>query len=223
MICAVSCSLGLQTWLPGKDPLNLRSKGEHHHLTLSLLPARCTGKSDVSERWMQPHKQCERAFGKYLSKFKSKSIRTFSFALHSLWALREDCGDLQGLLPNPLPWAQEMWPLSRVSRAQAQAGGLLAQPLCCSHQGRAGWGGLKPARHICCHGRYPESRNILDSHITLALVSPAKLCLAKNAPNTLKPPHLQGGSPVTVQVTCLWNLTYWVGPLRYPARQLNLY
>lgn len=102
MICAVSCSLGLQMWLPGKDPLNTK-KGGHHFLTLSLLPARCTGKPDVSERWMQPHKQCEREFGKYLSKFKSKSqpspsTRTFSFGFHNLWAWREDCRDSQGLL-----------------------------------------------------------------------------------------------------------------------------
>lgn len=83
--------------------------------------------------------------------------------------------------------AQEMWPLSR-NRAQTHAGGCQPSP----SAGRAGWSGLKPARHNCCHKRYPESENILNSHITLTAVSPSNLCPAKNAPNPWKPPHLQG-------------------------------
>lgn len=61
--------------------------------------------------------------------------------------------------------------------------------------------GLKPGRHLCCLGKYPEGEKILKSHITLAGVSSAKLCLAKNAPNMWKPPYPQDGSPGAL---CKW-------------------
>lgn len=68
-----------------------------------------------------------------------KQVSTQNFLICSPQPLRLERGLqwLSGLLPSLSAAAQEMWPLSRISRAQTHAGALTAQPICCSHQGRA--------------------------------------------------------------------------------------
>lgn len=169
---------------------------------------------------MQPHKQRERAFQNYLSKFKSKSqpipsTRTFSFAFHILWARRRDCSDLQDRCPACLlqPRSCDLWAETAEHRqCWAASPAPLLQP---PWKGWVEWAKASEAHRLPWE---ISSQNILHSHRTPTVVSPSKLCLAKNAPNPWKPPHLQDGSLVTVQVTCLWNLIYWVFSLRYPAR-----
>lgn len=147
MICAVSCSLGLQTWLPGKDPLNTK-KRRHHYLNPALLSERLSGKWKASEMWMQPHKKCKSIWKIFKQIWKQLSAQSFhqKFLICFPQNLSSDRGanDLWGYCSAVCPTPGRCDLCSEISRAEHRLIQMICKPNLSAAATKEGmvWAGL---------------------------------------------------------------------------------